>query len=54
LAKDEHLRDIVQSSGSQSGRNRLLGGDVEEQGGEKNKGAVGGQNSTKGAKMLNH
>jgi len=42
------------SSVSQSGPNRPLGGDFEGQGGEKSKGAIGEQNNTKGAKMINH
>jgi len=41
------------SSVSQSGWNRPLGGDFDEQGGEKSKGAIGGQKNTKGAKVLN-
>jgi len=44
---------LVQISGSQSGRNRLPGGDFRGQGGEKTKGGNGGKNN-KGVKMLDH
>jgi len=43
-----------QSSVSQSGRNRALGGAFVGQGSEKTKGAIEGQKNTKGAKMFNH
>jgi len=41
-------------SGSQSRRIRRLGGDYDEQEGEKNKGGDRGAKQHKGAKMLNH